>query len=81
MASKASRGVVVEITKQGPLAVDLTLVTTFYTYLQPTRISLGRLVLRPDEPLVIGLRRIDQGNEWGFVKRIFDNPQNMPRRA
>lgn len=48
---------------------------------QPIPIPLGQLVLSPDAPLVIGLRRMDQGNEWSFVTKIFENQENRPRRA
>jgi hypothetical protein len=44
---------------------------------QPIPIHLGgELVLRPNSPLIIGLRRMDKGNEWGFLTKILKNDLN-----
>jgi hypothetical protein len=40
---------------------------------QPVPIPLSQLVLSPNSALVIGLRHMDKGNEWGFVTKIFEN--------
>ena len=48
---------------------------------RPVPIPLSKLVLTPDAPLVIGLRRMDQEDEWGFVTKIIENQQNRSRGA
>jgi hypothetical protein len=45
---------------------------------QPVPIPFGRLVLTPDAPLVIGLRRMNEGSEWNFVTKIFETTRTGP---
>lgn len=47
---------------------------------RPVPIPLSKLVLTPDAPLAIGLRRMDQEDEWGFVTKIIENRRNRSRR-
>lgn len=43
---------------------------------QPIPIPVGDLVVRPNSPLIIGLRRMHEGDEWPHVTKILKNHQD-----
>jgi hypothetical protein len=40
---------------------------------RPLPLPIGRLVLQPGHPLIVGLRQMNTGTEWPSIKRIISN--------